>query len=66
MEKFDCCICGAEITLRTSHNAEPYRSGRCCAKCNDEYVIPTRMLRYLFEDEEVNNDKVQESKEKQS
>ena len=53
MEKFNCCICGAEITLRTSHNAEPYAKGRCCAKCNDEYVIPIRMIDiYLF-----NNDR---------
>ena len=52
MEKLQCCICNAEITLRTSHNAEPYAHGRCCLKCNDEYVIPTRMIDiYLFDND---------------
>lgn len=37
-----CCICGKLIEDITSHNAEPYKQGRCCSECNSKVVIPAR------------------------
>jgi len=28
---------------KNSHNAEPVKSGRCCAKCNYKKVLPVRL-----------------------
>jgi len=49
-----CCICSnpieAEFTesgdayWTDGHNAEPVAEGRCCDKCNDNIVIPTRLI----------------------
>lgn len=38
-----CCICGKVIEDITSHNAEPYKQGRCCSECNSKVVLPARM-----------------------
>ncbi len=50
----DCCLCGKQIDEQVTkankvywtegHNAEPLNKGRCCTKCNNEKVIPYRML----------------------
>ena len=38
-----CCICGKEIE-GYDNNPVPYKnSGRCCNKCNLDYVLPSRM-----------------------
>lgn len=47
-----CCICGKEIKMKNSNSAEPLEKGRCCDKCNLEFVIPYRLsisLSYLNE-----------------
>lgn len=41
-EKQVCCICGEEYT-GYGNNAEPYKEGRCCDKCNRKFVIPSRL-----------------------
>lgn len=39
-----CSLCNVVITdARESHNALPLSDSRCCAKCNDEKVIPARL-----------------------
>lgn len=49
--KTRCCICDLPIMpekisgWRFGHNAQPVRNGRCCAACNDMYVIPERIRR---------------------
>lgn len=43
--KIKCSLCGSVITdARKSHNALPLSHSRCCDKCNDEKVIPTRIF----------------------
>lgn len=38
-----CCICGKEIK-GYDNNPAPYKNrGRCCDKCNRDYVLPSRM-----------------------
>jgi hypothetical protein len=45
-----CSICKQPIPpefdgkWRHGHNAEPINDGRCCRDCNDEVVIPTRLI----------------------
>ena len=49
-----CCICSKPIEAEFTeggaaywtdgHNAEPVAEGRCCDKCNDNIVIPTRLI----------------------
>lgn len=49
-----CSICGKEIDKQydkngkmfwdEGHNAEPINSGRCCSNCNDNLVIPRRII----------------------
>ena len=44
----NCIICKKIIETELSgysegHNAEPITSGRCCAVCDDIYVIPARI-----------------------
>ena len=41
-EKQVCCICGEEYE-GYGNNAEPYKEGRCCDKCNMKFVIPYRL-----------------------
>ena len=41
-EKQVCCICGEEYT-GYGNNAEPYKEGVCCDKCNMKFVIPYRL-----------------------
>jgi hypothetical protein len=44
-----CCLCKKEIEKRGSwtqgNNALPITDGRCCDKCDVDFVIPIRMLR---------------------
>ena len=54
-----CCICSnpieAEFTENgdaywlDGHNALPVAEGRCCSKCNDNIVIPTRLINALMQ-----------------
>lgn len=39
-----CSICGGTYT-RYGNNAEPINHGRCCDACNQNTVIPLRMIR---------------------
>jgi len=41
-----CCLCGGEYR-DYGHNAAPIMEGRCCAVCNEQEVIPTRIFRML-------------------
>lgn len=38
-----CCICKKELK-GYGNNAEPFRKGVCCNKCNSEFVIPSRLV----------------------
>lgn len=52
-----CCICGKEFT-GWGNNPYPVvktEDARCCDKCNDEKVIPARIL--AMYKEEKRNDK---------
>ncbi len=45
-----CSICTGPIGIEPSgwdggHNAEPLNAGRCCAYCNDNFVVPVRIRR---------------------
>lgn len=44
-----CCICGNVIKHSwCENNPRPYKdSGVCCNKCNEEYVIPERIRKYI-------------------
>lgn len=48
--KLVCSICSQPITpdpisgWAGGHNAEPVNDGRCCQECNDQVVIPTRIV----------------------
>ena len=53
-----CSICNDYIDVMMvdgergwddGHNAEPVNGGRCCNKCNDDVVIPTRLAQALKE-----------------
>lgn len=42
-----CDICGKSIRDDIfSNNAWPITQGRCCDKCNEEHVIPTRLSKF--------------------
>lgn len=36
-----CCLCSAVLN-GVGHNANPSGTGRCCGKCNQDVVIPSR------------------------
>jgi hypothetical protein len=42
-----CCICNCEIetkgTWTQGNNANPVKDGRCCDRCDEGIVIPTRI-----------------------
>ena len=39
-----CCFCNVEMpTVHDSNNALPVKMGRCCHKCNRDFVIPERI-----------------------
>ena len=43
-KNIQCSLCDSVISdARESHNALPITPFRCCAKCNDEKVIPARL-----------------------
>lgn len=41
--KNKCCICKKPIE-GYGNNAAPVKDGRCCDKCNWDYVIPARLI----------------------
>lgn len=41
-----CSICGDDVNDEFGNNAEPVNKGRCCDYCNNEVVIPARLLIY--------------------
>ena len=49
-KKLKCCLCGCCIVpdyngWAGGHNAEPVvDGGRCCRECNDQVVIPYRIV----------------------
>lgn len=58
MEKYVCCICGKEFT---GYGNNPYPVvmddyARCCDECNNDVVIPTRILALFMKEEEENNE----------
>ena len=42
-EKKICSICGKEY-VGWGNNAQPVNDGRCCDRCNLDYVIPARLF----------------------
>jgi hypothetical protein len=52
----ECCICYMWYNEH-GHNAQPFKGGRCCNKCNDMFVIPERirLMREAKEDPDVNS-----------
>lgn len=38
-----CCICGTEF-VGYGNNAEPIRKGVCCDRCNERYILTSRIL----------------------
>ena len=38
-----CSICGRPFT-EYGNNAEPVNDGRCCDRCDNQFVIPARIL----------------------
>lgn len=49
-DKKTCVICGKEYD-GYGNNAEPVKSGKCCDKCNQEVVIPTRLKKMGIKEE---------------
>lgn len=50
---FPCIICGKPINNGYGNNPEPVKSfGKCCDECNIEYVIPARIRRAVYKEEE--------------
>jgi hypothetical protein len=47
-----CSICGEEYE-GFDNNAWPINDGRCCTRCNDERVIPTRWKMMREQDERM-------------
>lgn len=44
MTKYTCCICHKDFE-GYGNNPSPYKNyGRCCDKCNSNYVIPARVM----------------------
>jgi hypothetical protein len=39
-----CCFCKKDAG-EFGNNAQPIMNGRCCDSCNDEIVLPIRILR---------------------
>lgn len=46
-KKTICSICGDLIEGSNEHSSQPCKEGRCCDKCYNEIVKPTRD--YFFE-----------------
>ena len=44
-EKQDVCSICQLFYIGFGNNAQPINKGRCCDKCNVDFVIPIRMLR---------------------
>ena len=53
-----CCICNRNIDAMVDpntgkevwtegHNAEPVTDGRCCSDCNNQVVVPVRMMKLI-------------------
>lgn len=45
-----CCICGRKF-MGMGHNPAPVceePGERCCSECNEETVIPTRIIDYFM------------------
>ena len=50
---FQCCICGKQVDDDYGNNPIPVRvHGKCCDECNITYVIPARIRRAVFKEEE--------------
>lgn len=50
--RINCVLCGELIPVKPfgwtlGDNAEPLATGRCCEKCNVNWVIPARLTRVL-------------------
>ena len=39
-----CSICHGLLDSKWGNNAEPVNDGRCCDKCDTQFVIPIRIL----------------------
>jgi hypothetical protein len=44
-----CSICGGKYT-GWGNNAQPINDGRCCYECNNNRVIPARLVRWFYYD----------------
>lgn len=45
----NCCLCGEKLGNPYGFNAEPIKNGRCCAVCNYQAVLPTRLKLFVNE-----------------
>lgn len=39
-----CCFCGKEVESVRANSARPLRNGLCCTRCNNDKVIPYRIM----------------------
>ena len=54
----NCVICSNPIGIEPSgwdggHNPEPVAEGRCCEPCNNEIVLPARLVLHGFSQEQI-------------
>ena len=52
-KKMKCCICGKSF-YGNGNNAYPLirsRANKCCNECNNDYIIPLRMIEILAKKE---------------
>jgi len=49
-----CSICGKTF-IGYGNNAQPVNNGRCCNDCNNERVMPERIIRYFMNKYDVSN-----------
>lgn len=57
-KKMKCCICGKSF-YGNGNNAYPLmrnRENKCCNECNNDYIIPLRMIEILAKKEQNKTD----------
>ena len=57
-KKMKCCICGKSF-YGNGNNAYPLmrnRENKCCNECNNDYIIPLRMIEILAKKERNKTD----------
>ena len=44
--EYTCCLCGRYFK-GYGNNAWPVSNGKCCNKCNEEKVLPARLIEMM-------------------